>query len=67
VLVIEEAPDGQVKHAWKPRSGFDLSSYPYRPGNNISGGRIVHAAWTRDCDEEFEQCQQMCLGSLKQG
>ncbi|MCY1082910.1 hypothetical protein [Archangium lansingense] len=65
VLVIEETPDGQVKHSWKPSSGFDLSKYPYQPGSNITGGQVVHAAWTRDCDEEFKQCQEMCLGSLR--
>ncbi|MFY0527647.1 hypothetical protein ACN28I_32375 [Archangium gephyra] len=66
VLVIEEAHGGQVTHSWKPISGFDLSRYsPYRAGNGLTGGHIVQAAWTRDCDEEFEQCQQMCLGSLK--
>jgi hypothetical protein len=29
VLVIEEAPDGQLTHSWAPASNFDLSSYPY--------------------------------------
>ncbi|HZH14384.1 MAG TPA: hypothetical protein VE057_08515 [Archangium sp.] len=66
VLVIEEAHGGQVKHSWRPISDFDLSRYsPYRAGNGLTGGHIVHAAWTRDCDEEFDQCQKMCLGSLK--
>lgn len=28
VLVIQEGPDGQLAHSWKPLSGFDLSKYP---------------------------------------
>ncbi|OJT19104.1 hypothetical protein BO221_36985 [Archangium sp. Cb G35] len=66
VLVIEETTDGQVNHAWKPISDFDLSGYsPYRADNGLSGGHIVHAAWTRDCDEERDQCVKMCAGSLR--
>ena len=67
VLIIQETADGQVFHSWKPLHSFDLSRYPSPHGaeNSTRGGRIVHAAWTRDCDEEFRQCVRMCVGSLK--
>lgn len=66
VLVIDETPDGQVRHEWRPISGFDLSKYsPYRADDGLTGGHIVHAAWTRDCDEEFDQCVKMCTDSRR--
>jgi hypothetical protein len=64
VLIIQETPDGQVTHAWEPLSSVDLSMYPYGAGNSTVEGPIVRAAWTRDCEVEFDACVEMCMKSL---
>lgn len=61
VLVIEERPDGEVIHAWKPASGFDMAKYQYRAGPQRVDGPIRLAASTRDCHAEYEQCMKECL------
>ncbi len=65
VLVLEKTPDGQVTHSWQPLSSFDLSKLPYRAGGGTVEGPIVRAAWTRDCDDEFKSCIDMCTKSLR--
>jgi hypothetical protein len=65
VLVLRKMPDGQVTHSWEPLSSFDLSKYPYRASGSTVGGPIVRAAWTRDCEEEFYACTDMCTKSLR--
>jgi hypothetical protein len=65
VLVLKETPDGQVTHSWEPLSGFDLSEYPYRASTRSVGAPIVHAAWTRSCEDERDVCQDMCKQSLR--
>jgi len=65
VLVIEEAPDGQLTHSWAPASNFDLSSYPYGMSQGNVTGRIVPAAFNRNCEEERDQCEEMCKASLQ--
>jgi hypothetical protein len=64
-LVIEETADGQVIHSWVPASNFDLSRYAYRPSAGGAERRIVHASFSRDCEEERDQCEEMCKASLK--
>lgn len=64
VLVIQEAPDGQLAHAWEPVSDFDLTKYPLRAQDGTLQSGIVRAAWTRDCEDEFDQCVAMCIKSL---
>lgn len=64
VLVIQEAPDGQLTHEWLPVSEFDLAKYPRRAQGGTPQSGIVRAAWTRDCEEEFDQCVAMCIKSL---
>lgn len=64
VLVIQEAPDAQVSHWWEHVSNFDLSKYPGRGSDRGGPRHIVRAAWTRDCDEEFDACIAMCVKSL---
>lgn len=63
VLVIQEAPDGQLTHGWEPVSDFDLAKYPLRAQSTLQSG-IVRAAWTRDCEDEFDVCVAMCIKSL---
>jgi hypothetical protein len=65
VLVIKEAPDGQVVHSWEPMSNFDLSRVPYPADDSGVQGKIVRASWTRDCDEELDTCMDMCRQSLR--
>ncbi|MGZ3458159.1 MAG: hypothetical protein ACXU86_06580 [Archangium sp.] len=64
VLVIKEAPDGQVTHSWEPLSRFDLSKYPYRASSSTVKGPIVRATWTRNCDDENDACEEICMKSL---
>ncbi len=61
VLVIEERPDGDVTHAWKPASGFDVSKYQHRARSPGVDGPIRLAASTRDCHAEYVQCMKECL------
>jgi hypothetical protein len=65
VLVIKEAPDGQVVHSWEPMSNFDLSRFSYPVANSGVQGNIVRAAWTRNCEDEENACMEMCLKSLR--
>lgn len=65
VLVLRKMPDGQVIHSWEPLSSFDLSKYPYRVSGSTVEGPLVRAAWTRDCEEEFYACTDMCTKSLR--
>jgi len=65
VLVINEAPDGQLTHSWIPASNFDLSKYHYGISHNHFTGTIVPAAFNRDCEEERDRCEEMCMASLK--
>lgn len=65
VLVLEKTPDGQVTHSWEPLSSFDRSKLPYRASGTTVEGPIVRAAWTRDCDDEFQSCLDMCKKSLR--
>ncbi|HYO60231.1 hypothetical protein [Archangium sp.] len=65
VLVIKEMPDGQVTHAWEPLSSFDLSKYSYRASSSTVEGPIVRAAWTRNCEDESNACEEMCMKSLR--
>jgi len=64
VLVIQEGPEGQLTHGWEPVSGFDLTKYPHRATGGTAQSGIVRAAWTRDCEDEFDVCVAMCIKSL---
>jgi intracellular sulfur oxidation DsrE/DsrF family protein len=65
VLIIERAPDGQVAHSWKPVKDFDLTAYPHPAATRDLHERIVHVAFDRNCDEERDACEDMCVSSLK--
>ncbi|WP_257459361.1 hypothetical protein [Archangium lipolyticum] len=65
VLVIQEAPDGQMTHAWQPLNGFDLSKLPYNVSNGRFEGPVVRASFNRDCEAERDGCEEMCRASLK--
>lgn len=65
VLILEKMPDGQITHSWEPLSSFDLSKLPYRASGGSVEGPIVRAAWTRDCEDELENCINRCKESLR--
>jgi hypothetical protein len=64
VLIIHEGPGAQLTHTWSPVSHFDLSRYPHRAIGSGAHSPIVRAAWTRDCEDEFDACIAMCVKSL---
>lgn len=64
VLVIEEAPDGQVTHSWKPLKDFDVTKFSHHAGNVGLGGRVVRvAADYAHCDGRQQSCIDMCTSS----
>ncbi len=65
VLLIERAPNGQVVHAWKPVKDIDLSAHARLLHSRGSQDRILQVAFTRDCEQEREACEDMCRAGLK--
>lgn len=62
VLIIEETPDGQLRHSWQHAGQFDLSQYDLRANTHGTVGRILHASSRpRDCDQEHIDCYQNCM------
>ncbi|OJT16832.1 hypothetical protein BO221_47885 [Archangium sp. Cb G35] len=61
VLIIQEKPDGQPTHEWRPAQDIDLSQYPHRVSRKTNTGRILRATFTRDCEEELHACYQDCM------
>lgn len=64
-LIIEEAAGGQVTHAWLPANSFDLERYAQGSRTGETWGGIVRASFNRDCEEERDQCEEMCKASLR--
>jgi hypothetical protein len=65
VLILEKAPDGQLVHSWQPIEDFQLSAHAYRATTPSLQGRVVQAAFNRDCEEERGSCERMCLAGLR--
>lgn len=64
VLVIEESPDGQVSHTWKPLKDFDLTKYPSHASHGELVGRLVRVATsTSHCDVRQGSCINLCTSS----
>jgi hypothetical protein len=71
VLIIQEAPNGSLSHAWRPVSGFNVAPFltqstaPTERGTfeRSIAGRIVLAAWNRDCEAERDTCEDNCMDS----
>ncbi|WP_164012805.1 hypothetical protein [Pyxidicoccus trucidator] len=62
VLVIEEAPDGQVHHSWQLATGFDLSRYDLRARvGGTTGSILLASSRPRDCDQEHIDCFRDCM------
>ena len=63
-LVIQEGPDGQVVHSWRPAAEFQgaLRNLPSSSvGENTLSGAIVLAGHRRDCDQEQIDCHRSCM------
>ncbi|WP_235216590.1 hypothetical protein [Archangium violaceum] len=63
MLIIEEMSDGQVAHSWQPLEELDFSRYPSLPNEQRVAGAVVPAAWTRDCEQERDGCEDACMSS----
>ncbi len=61
VLIIQEKPDGQLAHEWRPAHAIDFSQYPYRESRKTNARRILRTTFTRDCEEELHACYQDCM------
>lgn len=62
VLIIQERPDGQLTHAWRPVESMDLSRYRrLRHGDGQTGKVLPAAARQRDCDQENQDCYRNCM------
>lgn len=65
ILIIERAPDGEMVHSWKPIKDFDLAALSHLAATPSLQGRIIQAAFNRNCEEERDACERMCLAGLK--
>jgi len=67
-LIIQEMPDGQVTHDWKPLKDFDLTKSQYTlSAMNSNRGivRVSSAGLKEYCEGRRVQCQQDCLASSR--
>lgn len=62
-LILQELPDGQVKHQWELAKNFSLEKYQGVLKRSRVEGPIKLVAWQRDCDEELKKCIDQCMGS----
>ena len=63
-LVIQEGPDGQVVHAWRPAAEFQeaLRNLPSAAsGNTLLGPIVLVGGRRRDCDQEQIDCHRNCM------
>ena len=65
VLIIERAPDGQVSHSWKPVEEFNPAAHASLALPHESQRYIVQTTFNRNCEEERDACESMCMASLK--
>jgi hypothetical protein len=63
-LVIQEGPDGQVAHSWRPMAEFqeELRNLPFSVSSRTSPEEIVFVSGRRrDCDQEHIDCHRNCM------
>ncbi len=63
-LVIQEKPEGQVVHSWRPAAEFQeaLRSLPASSFRSLEPwGAVVLAGGRRDCDQEQIDCHRECM------
>jgi hypothetical protein len=65
VLIIERVPDGRMVHSWKPVEDFNLAAHSHLVTTHGVQGRVIRAAFNRNCEEERDACESMCLAGLK--
>lgn len=65
LLVIEEKPGGQVSHTWRPLSDGDAAGYLPHAYKGRFEGSITRVAFNRDCEAERDDCETMCMASMK--
>lgn len=66
-LIVEEARDGQVAHAWKPIEALDLTDFQYSQRTPRPPRGIVRASTDRSayCEARRQQCEASCLASSR--
>lgn len=64
-LIIEETPDGQAQHSWRPVKDFEQMKYQYRARSSSGfNGRIVRVGGLGSaCDAHLETCIKLCTSS----
>jgi hypothetical protein len=63
-LVIQEGPDGQVVHSWRPAVEFQekFQNLPSSIRSSTpSGGIVLVGGRRRDCDQEQIDCHRNCM------
>ncbi|WP_331103414.1 hypothetical protein [Archangium sp.] len=65
VLILERGADGQMVHSWKPVEDFQVPAHSYLATTPSVQGRVVQAAFNRDCEGERDACERMCLAGLQ--
>jgi hypothetical protein len=64
-LVIQEGPQGQVRHSWRPAAEFQ-QALGNRPSSSFGGsapseGIVLASGRSRDCDQEQIDCHRNCM------
>ncbi len=64
-LVIQDGPDGQVVHSWRPAAEFQ-EMLQNRPSSSVSGNApsrpiVLTSGRRRDCDQEQIDCHRDCM------
>ncbi len=63
-LVIQEGPDGQAVHSWRPAAEFqkELQNLPSSVGSStLMDGIVFVGGCRRDCDQEQIDCHRDCM------
>ncbi|HZH18313.1 MAG TPA: hypothetical protein VE057_28435 [Archangium sp.] len=70
VLVIQEAPDGQVTHTWNPATRSTAPKYPIpADGHELEGLIVLTGRRSRDsmtgdkCQAVYDKCWDLCMRS----
>jgi hypothetical protein len=53
-----------MTHSWKPIEAFRVE-YPYLADSRALQSRVIQVSFNRDCDEERDACEGMCLAGLR--
>lgn len=53
-----------MTHSWKPVEAFRVQ-YPYLADSRDLQSRVIQVSFNRDCEEERDACEDMCLAGLR--